>query len=190
MAGWASVFAAVITIPQVLFSLLMEVLWERTSFMTFIEIVVMFAGLILYIFIFLKLKKLLIQHADFSDANIYISLIIWINVIVVAISAISLFQPSIEGAISILILVSLFLLGIIYVVFGIILLKCKIDFSGRLKYFSYFNIATGIFLATIILFFLGIITSIIADIILAIIFFTESSNEQSNKEIIAEKSIS
>lgn len=101
---------------------------------------------------------------------------IWINSALILISMLPLIISSLEAVLGIALLIACIPMGVVQVVFGIKLLKCKETFSGRLKYFAYFNIASGVFLATVILFMFSLLTSIIADIILAIIFFTEVKN--------------
>ncbi|MCG8379021.1 MAG: hypothetical protein MI865_06060, partial [Proteobacteria bacterium] len=122
------------------------------------------------------------QHANFFNVDIYITILIWMNMVVTLLSLISIFIPSTESVIGIIILVALVPMGIIQVVFGIKLLKCKADFSSKLKFYAYLNIASGVLLATVILFVFALIASIISDIILAIIFFSEDESEKIEKD--------
>ena len=182
LAGWASVLSALVTLPQLVFSILLETTWERTTMLTILEEILMFIYLALFLFIYQKLKKLLNQHANFHDADLYISLIIWTNVAMILLSGISMIVTSIEGIVGVLMLITFFPLGIVIIVFGFKLLKCAESFSGRLKPFAYLNIATGVCLATVILFMFSFITGIVSDIFLAIIFFSEIDREKIEKD--------
>jgi len=60
--------------------------------------------------------------------------------------------------------------------FGYKLLKLPDDLGGMLKPFCYANMATGIFLSSIVLLPLGILASAISDLMLGTIFLSVSKS--------------
>ena len=61
--------------------------------------------------------------------------------------------------------------GILHAVLGVKILKLDNELFGWRKSFSILTILTGVFLATVILLPLGLMTSMVSDVILALIFF-------------------
>jgi uncharacterized membrane protein len=78
--------------------------------------------------------------------------------------------PPLQATVGIVGLVAIVPLGIISIVFAVKLLRLPNNLHGMLKPFSYMSIATGFCYALIILMPLALLTSVIADIILGIIF--------------------
>ena len=67
--------------------------------------------------------------------------------------------------------------GILHTVFGVKIIKLDDELFGWRKSFSIFTIFTGISIATVILFPLGLITSMVSDILMAFIFFAAAKNK-------------
>jgi hypothetical protein len=164
LAGWCSVISAVVTIPIVVISLILAEDEDIVSQTVVISLTLIGNGLFVYEFV--VFKKLLNFHFGFGDADTLISVLIWANIIGSVISLL----PLSEGGVTMTGL-ALIPFGIIFIVFAIKLLRLPDNLFGLLKPFSYTSIATGFCFATIFLIPLGLVTSTIADIILAIIFF-------------------
>lgn len=182
LSGWMCVISAIVTIPLFIFSIYLAMIEENTTMQTLLEFGLSMSYTALFVYISLQLRKLLNQHASFHDIDSYITFLIWINVILVLFSFISILFPATEVTIGIIMFVSFIPMGIALVVMGIKLLKCEAEFSSKLKYFSYFTIASGVLLASVVFFLFSFLTSIVSDIILAAIFFSEIDRDKIEKE--------
>jgi hypothetical protein len=127
-----------------------------------------FISLGLFIYIFHSLRRLLNEEFDFHLVDAYITALIWINVGVTVISAV---VTSPDAVFSIFGLIALVALGIVMIAFGITLMKLEDPLGGFLKPFCYLSIAQGVCTASVILILLGFLSSIAADVLLALIFF-------------------
>ena len=182
LSGWMSVLSAVVTVPLIAFGFYLGMLEEETTVMRLIEFGLSALYTVLFVYVSLKFRKLLNQHANFHDVDIYILLLIWINIVFIAISIIPIFYSEISAIIDIITVIAFLPMGIILIMFGIKLLNCKAEFSPKLKYFAIFTIITGVFVGSIILIIFSFITSIVTDIILAAIFFSELDRDRIEKE--------
>jgi hypothetical protein len=171
LAGWLSVVAAVVTFPVLVMSFVSGMAEEKNSVFTYLEAALDIGYLVLYVYIFVMFRRLLNEKASFHDADPYITFLIWINVAITLVSVATLPFPETADMVGIGSVVLLIPFGIVYVVFGIKLLNCHDDLFGYLKPFSYLTIATGVMVALVVMVLLGMVTSIISDIILALIFF-------------------
>ena len=183
LSGWMCVVAAVSTVPLIVFGFYIGMVGEEiTAFLSLTGFLLSAIYTVVFVYIYLQFKKLLNQHANFHDVDLYITLLIWINIISTLISHIPDLFPSTEIIFSIALFVMFIPMGIILIIMGIKLLKCEAEFNSKLKYFSYFTIASGVLLASVIFFLFSFVTSIITDIILAAIFFSEIDRERVEKE--------
>jgi hypothetical protein len=139
-------------------------------------------GLFLYVIIFLK--KLLNYRFQFHEVDIYISLLIWGNVILEIFSLLSLGSRGFEWLMNILSIVSFIVFGILAIIFATRLLRLSGNLYGLLKPFSYTNIVSGICFITVLLAPLGIIAGAVADVILGVIFFRAAEQPPSTMEIL------
>ncbi len=171
LAGWIAIASAVLAIPLVALGIMSGVAEDEGVAMLLLETILSMGALILYVYILIMLRRLLNEMANFNKVDKYITLLIWFNVIVTVISVMALPVTELQAIMGIAVLLLLIPLGIIYVVVGVKLLHCEDDLFGYLKPYSYLTIATGVMVAVIVLVPFGIITSIIADVILALIFF-------------------
>ncbi len=171
LAGWIAIASAVLAIPLVALDIMSGVAEDESVAMLLLETILSMGALILYVYILIMLRRLLNEMANFNKVDKYITLLIWFNVIVTVIGVMALPVTELQVIIGVAVLLLLIPLGIIYVVVGVKLLHCEDDLFGYLKPYSYLTIATGVMIAVIVLVPFGIITSIIADVILALIFF-------------------
>ncbi len=187
LAGWLSVAAAALAFPLLIISFISGIIGNTNTSLLYIEALFSTGYVALYVYIFVMLKRLLNEKAAFHDVDNYITLIIWMNIAITAVSIITLPFTGAQGVIGIGILLSLIPLGVIYVVFGIKLLNCEDDLFGYLKPFSYLTIATGIMTAAVVLILLGIVTAIVSDVILALIFFKTAKLVQTQGPLVSEQ---
>jgi hypothetical protein len=170
-AGWLSIAGAVMAIPLVALGVMAGMAGDESVAMPYLQAFLSMGALIIYVYIFVMFRRLLNEKAGFHKADKYITLLIWFNVIVTVISVILIPVTEAQDVIGIAVLLLLIPLGIVYVVVGVKLLHCEDDLFGYLKPFSYLTIATGVMTAVVVLMLLGVVTSIIADVLLAVIFF-------------------
>lgn len=178
LAGWLAVVSAVITFPGIILSIISGMVQVKSASLLYLEAIFNTGTTALTVFIFIMLKRLLNEKAKFHDVDKYITFLIWVTIILTVIEVLTLPFSEIQGIIGLGVIVLIIPLGIIYIVFGIKLLNCEDNLFGYLKPFSYLSIATGIMMAVVILIPLGMITSIISDIVLALIFFKAVKNIQ------------
>jgi hypothetical protein len=137
----------------------------------------------LFLYILSSLKKLLNSRFRFHDVDIYISLLIWGNIILSILSLLSLESRKIESALNILSNVALIVFGILSIMFATRLLRLSGSLYGLLKPFSYTQIVCGICFITVVLFPVGVIAGAIGDVILGVIFFRAAEQPPSPNEI-------
>ncbi len=171
LAGWLSVVTAVLSFPLLAISFISGMAEDKSASLLYLEALFNTGYVAIYVYIFITFKRLLNQKAGFYDVDKYITFLIWINIIITAVSIITLPFAKAQEIIGIALIILLIPFGIIYVVFGIKLLNCEDNLFGYLKPFSYLTIATGIMITVVVLMLFGMITSIISDVILALIFF-------------------
>jgi hypothetical protein len=171
LAGWLTILSAVVTLPLVALGLLSEFTADKSTAWIYLELIFNVAYTALFVYIFVMIKRLLNEKAGFHGADRYITTIIALNVVIALLAALASIFPEAEEVISMLVLVMVVPAGVVSVIFGVKLLKCPDDLFGHLKPFAYLMIASGVMLATVILMLFAMLTSIAADIVLALIFF-------------------
>lgn len=187
LAGWLSVVAAALYFPQIIIGLISELSADKSTTFLYLEALLNTGFIVIYVYIFVMLKRLLNEKAAFHDTDKYITFLVWTNVVITVISVIALPFPEAQEVVGAGIIYLMVPLGVIYVVFGIKLLNCEDNLFGYLKPFSYLTIATGIMTAVVVLVFFGFITAIISDIILALIFFKAANLMQTQGSISSKK---
>lgn len=184
-AGWASIASAVITISVITLSIYSvfteELKGEKNFVLTATTMALSFIYLVIFIIIFINLKNLLNKDLGITSLDFLIKLVVGSNVTLTSFFIIIMpFQiaentmpfQTIESTIAIICTVLLIPYGILHTIFGVKIFKLDNGIFGWRKSFSIFTILTGISLATIILLPLGLITSMISNILLAFVFFS------------------
>lgn len=171
LAGWLSVVSAVLALPVLIISFISGILEDKSATLLYLEALLNTGYVVLYVYILIMFRRLLNEKSAFHDVDKYFTFLIWINISITVIGIIALPFPEAQSIIGIGVLVLLIPFGVIYMVFGIKLLNCEDNLFGYLKPFSYMTIVTGAMIAVIVLALLGIITTMISDVILALIFF-------------------
>jgi hypothetical protein len=182
LAGWLSIANALFAIPSIAMSWFMDTIGGTGAKLS--QALLTVVGLGLFLYIISSLKKLLNLRFQFHDVDIYISLLIWGNVILVALSLLSLKSGGLERAMSILSVFAFIFFGILSIMFATRLLRLSGNLYGLLKPFSYTQIVSGICLITVFLSPVGIIAGAVADVILGVIFFRAAEEPQSTEEIL------
>lgn len=164
-AGWLSIISALIAI--IVFIMTFQSVKESKD----IKILLTLISLGIFIYIFLSLRRLLNGRFKFHDVDMYISVLIWGNVILSFSDMAFLIYGETDMIPSVILVVAFVLLQIVYIIFALKILRLSDNLFGLLKPFSYTSIAGGICLASIVLIPLGLIVSAAADVILGMIFF-------------------
>ena len=169
LAGWLSITNAVITIPIFVLSIFLVSTTARHA--KAIQVVLTLVSLGLFIRIFWSPKELLNSRFQFHGVDLYISLLIGINIAISILSFLAMKSNLFEWAMNILSTMALMAQGIILIMFATRLLRLPENLYGLLKPYSHITIVSGICAITIILFWAAIIAGAVTDVILGIIFF-------------------
>ena len=139
---------------------------------------------VITIYIFLQLKRLFVERHHVHNMSNLINIIIIIYILGNVIGFfLSIFQvivqdPYAGGLFFLIIIIPAILLGgIISFIFGLRLLEVKELTSSLYRTYAILYIVGGVCFFTIILFPIGILSSMISDVILGIIFLEESKSE-------------
>lgn len=164
--------SAFLTLPVVYLTFSLE--GRADAVATVIQAVIQIAGTMLFVAIVLYLKKLLNSVFNFYDTDRNINLLLITSIIIGGLSIVALYFEPLREPFGSAVVVMLVAQGMVQVQFGYKLRKLPYDLGGMLKPFCYANMATGIFLASVVLIPLGILSSAISDLMLGTIFFSIS----------------
>ena len=163
-------FSAFIAIPLAYITLKLEGKADVTTVV--LQASIQLFGTLLFVVITRFMKKLLNEQYHFHDTDRQIDLMIMANVGAGILVLVGLFFTPMKETLGIAAIVVMVLLGIVQVQFGYRLLKLQNDLGGMLKPFCYSNVITGIFIASVVLLIVGVVTSAISDLMLGTIFFS------------------
>ena len=169
LAGWCSITNALIAIPSLAMSWFLETvkgIGPRLS-----QAILTVVGLGLFLFVIYSFRRLLNGRFKFHEVDIYITLMIWGNVVLAILSLSSLGTAQLESFMEIVTVAALIVFGILSIMFATRLLRLAGNLYGLLKAYCYTTILSGICLITAFLLPLAILTGAVADVILGVIFF-------------------
>jgi len=169
IAGLFAMASAFLTLPLVYLSVILEgrTDTDAVAILTLIQA----CGTLLFIAIVLYLKRFLHARFNFHLTDRNLDLLILASVATGGLFVSGLYYPPLKETVGTVALAVLILQGIIQMQFGYRLLKLPDSLGGMLKPFCYANMATGIFLASVVLIPLAILVSAISDLMLGTIFF-------------------
>ena len=182
LAGWFSITNALIAIPSLAMSWFLETvkgIGPRLS-----QAILTVVGLGLFLYVIYSFRRLLNGRFKFHEVDIYISLMIWGNVVLAVTSLLSLGTSKLESFMESLTVAALIVFGILSIMFATRLLRLAGDLYGLLKAFCYTTIMSGICLVTIFLLPVAILAGAVADVILGVIFF-RAAEQISQDEILS-----
>lgn len=171
LSAWLCIATALLSLPIILLTVYSEFSDANRVAMTALEMISNAVYLAMFVVIFSNFKYLLNRYHNTNSANLMISLVIWGNIILTSLSIITMAFRELDGIVGMISTFSLIPYGIIHTLLGFKILKLDTDLYGWRKSFSIFTIITGITFATVILIPVGLITSMISDALLAVIFF-------------------
>jgi hypothetical protein len=169
LAGWCSITNALIAIPSLAMSWFLETVKGIGPMLS--QAILTVVGLGLFLYVIYSFRRLLNGRFKFHDVDIYISLMIWGNIVLAVLSLLSLGTANLESFMEILTVAALIVFGILSIMFATRLLRLSGDLYGLLKPFSYTQIVSGICLASVFLLPVAILVGAVADVILGVIFF-------------------
>ena len=183
LAGWLSITSALFAIPDIVMSMYLDTIEGTGAKLS--QAILTIVSLGLFIYIVSSLKKLINSRFQFHDVDIYISLLIWGNVILCILSILSLESIRLEFVFRYLSMIAFIIFGILSIMFATRLLRLSDNLYGLLKAFCYTQIVCGICFITVLLFPVGVIAGAIADVILGVIFFRAAEQTPSSLEIFS-----
>jgi len=182
-AGWLSITSAIFAIPYIVMSMYLDTIEGTGAKLS--QAILTIVSLGLFIYIVSSLKKLINSRFQFHDVDIYISLLIWGNVILCILSILSLESIRLEFVFRYLSMIALIIFGILSIMFATRLLRLSGNLYGLLKTFCYTQIVCGICFITVFLLPAGIIVGAVSDVILGVIFFRAAEQPPSTIEILS-----
>ena len=168
IAGYLAMTSALLALPWFLF--IFNIANRNDPFIKAAEASMLVGGLALLIYLQLTFQQLLHLRYAFHHADKTISLIIQATIIQTVVSLLGMAIPELAAAVRMFSLIMLVVFGILHMMFGTWLLQLPGSLGGMHRPYCYLNIVTGFALATIMLLPLGMLTRIIADVMLGTIF--------------------
>lgn len=169
IAGWLAMCSAFLSIPLAYVTLRLE---GRADTLTMaLQSGLQLFGALLFIAITLYLKKMLNGLFAFRDADRTITMMIMANATASVLVLAGMYLEQFKENLSIAALVIVVMQGIMQIRFGFQLKKLPNNLSGLLKPYCYFNMLTGICVASVVLIVAGVAVSAVADLMLGTIFF-------------------
>ena len=185
LAGWISIGTAILTIPIVVLGLYgmfaLGTSGEKNILLIAVEMIINSAYLFMFVVMLINFKYLLNEHLNVRSLNFLVMAMIVANIILTIPSIISMPFGLLGSPIDTILTLLLIPYGILHTIFGIKIILLDDPLFGWRKSFSIFTIFTGISLATIILMPLGLITSVVSDVLMAIIFFSAAKTYSTEK---------
>jgi hypothetical protein len=167
-AGWLGVTSAVLTIPLVLAEAVAQA--DETRLLR--DLLGLFAtGISVYLY--LTLRELLQVRFAFHEANAAIGFLIGMSIALFALSLLAhvATRPPSETLLGLAVTAAAAAAGGGLIIFALRLLRLQDRLYGYLRPYAFANIALGVCLVSVVLVPLGIIASVIADTLVALIFF-------------------
>jgi tellurite resistance protein TehA-like permease len=130
-AGWCSITNALIAIPSLAMSWFLETV--KGIGPTLSQVILTVVGLGLFLYVIYSFKRLLNGRFKFHDVDIYISLMIWGNVVLAVLSLLSLETGKLESFMETITVAALIVFGILSIMFATRLLRLSDNLYGLLR---------------------------------------------------------
>jgi hypothetical protein len=167
-AGWLGMASAVLTIPLVLA--------EATAQADEPRLVRDLLGLFttgISVYLYLTLRELLQVRFAFHEADTAIGFLVGMSIALFALNLLAhvATRPPSETLLGLVFTAAAAAAGGGLIIFALRLLRLRDRLYGYLRPYAFANIALGVCLASVILVPLGIVVSVVADTLMALIFF-------------------
>ena len=100
LAGCLSVVAAALYFPQLIIGLISGLSVDKSTAFLYLEALFNAGFVVIYVYIFVMLKRLLNEKAAFHGADKYITFLVWTNVAITVIGVIALPLPEAQEVIN------------------------------------------------------------------------------------------
>ena len=182
IAGWLSIFVAIIFVPKFIANIIIEVIAQRLHFpgIYMLDAFFMIILTVIYVYLLVTFRYLLNERFNFYDVDFLITISYWCLILSSSIIVLDdIFKTmGIIGhsfsTLKIIMFVSFFsvffIMGIVSILFAIKLLRLKGDLFGMLKVYVYTTIAGGVCLVSIVLFPLSLVIVVASYILEGMIF--------------------
>jgi hypothetical protein len=182
LAGWLSITNALFAVPSVAMYLFLET--DKGPGAKLAQALLTIVGLGLVVYVLSSFRRLLSSRFQFHEVDLYISLLIWINIAISILSLLALASDIFEEPMNVFSTISLMAQGIVLIMFATRLLRLPANLYGLLKPYACITIVGGICAIVIFLFWAAIIAGAVTDVILGIIFFRAAEQPQPEAEVI------
>jgi hypothetical protein len=177
LAGWLAITAAVILVPEIGLSLLLDKISATYPGVKVLLAWLNIIGLAISVYILYMFRDLLNERYNFHGTDTLIMILIWTNVTFAFVGLLGLISE-LTTVMSVVVMVLFVPFGIVNIIFALSLLKLKDDLFGLLKPFAYTTMAAGICGASIILAPLGLLAAITSLFIQGMIFLRAKEEVQ------------
>jgi hypothetical protein len=167
--GWVAMASAFLVLPIAYLSFTLE--GRTNSYSEELQTFIQASGTLIFLTIFLYLKKFLNSRFSFHATDTTIAFVVMANMVTGAVALGIYSFPALKESLASLLIIIQVVQGIVLIRFGFNLLKLPDNLGGMLNPFCYANIATGILLASVILIPLSMLASAISALMLGTIFF-------------------
>jgi hypothetical protein len=168
LAGWLALLSAALTIPY--YSLWFEVSADGSHAL---EELATLAGLLLTavaLYMLSRFRRLLNERSHFNAADGPIQLIIFLAVGMAVLSVMITLLPD-SGVLQVVSFIASVVYGVALIRLGRVLRNCRDSLYGKLPLMAVLTIASGGLIASVVLAFLSAFTSLVLDILFAVVFF-------------------
>ena len=175
LTGWLAIINAVLSIPITGLDIFAGA--QPSAELKLLAAPLNLIHLALVVYVLVSFKSFLNSHFHFHDTDLLIRVLIWMHVVaalrpIIVLLSGALETPALETAAGVAGLVLLIPVCIMFIVFGIKLLRLPDPLYGLLKPFAYTTIAGGFCIGIIVLFPIGLLIFAVRDILLGMIFLT------------------
>ena len=174
LAGFAAILSATVLIPLFIFQIYADITGAKI-----LSRVISLIGLVLYVYVFVRLKDLLHNHEQ-HEADGLIDLGIGVNVVG---TILTLFISESSGFGTFLGVLFFIGIGILYVLIGIKILNTSSELHGLKKALGITTIITGVCFASILFAVFAIIAAMAMNVMLGIVFFKEEANPSPSQRV-------
>jgi len=171
-AGKLAMFSALLALPLFLLSLLLEGRHDTTA--RAIHLALQGCGTAIFVALALSFRCFLNRNCGFYRVDTIILWLIVVNFVYAVASSASIFGLQGEEQMRPILMCLIVILGLLQIGLGLRLFAMENDLDGLKRPYCWLNVATGFFLATLVMIPVGIITSAVADVMLGTIFIMEA----------------
>lgn len=173
--GWLSIAITIVSIPYFFVIFALSIANPDLAEGNVIGSLIAIVYTLLYVAVFHFFRKLLNQRYKFTNADREIRAFVYLNILLTVGIEVLSYMSDLDIMLAVLSLALLIPLGILSIAIGIKLLSLDATLHGMKKSLSINLIASGILYASVILFLIALIPSLIATALMGVIFLREAN---------------